>query len=94
MELLLPMILLVNVLNFIMQTRLMRDFEKLEQRLKRTSEIQTMALSKTIKILDSHTATIEDISATCSENNQALTSLLKNAAIQTKSHKQLLENTK
>lgn len=101
MELLLVALMFINVCNFIIQTQISRQVKELHDKLKKTNEVHTMALSKIIQILDSHTATIEDTSAnsdvivkTTHQLESAVTSLLKNAAVQTKAQKQLLDNTK
>ena len=47
------------------------------------SEVHTMALSKIINILDSHTATLEDTSAESGEIKKGVATLLTNASAQT-----------
>jgi len=55
-----------------------------QKRQRKTSEIHTMAISKMISIVDSHTATLDDMSAEVGETKAGVTSLLQNASAQTK----------
>jgi len=55
-----------------------------QKRQRKTSEIHTMAISKIVSIVDSHTATLEDTSADVGEIKQGVTALLNNANAQTK----------
>ena len=84
-------VLLINLVTLYIQMTVADRMTILKQGLKGTNEVHTMALSKSISILDSHTASIEDINSDIAEIKAGVTAILKNAEVQTKALSKIID---